>query len=162
MKILVIGGTSGLGKEIVDNFNADYVSRKDNLSLAETVIKAKQYDIVINCISDGSQFDVMKSLIDHNKENYNITIGGLKGRLRPGHTKHKIYELNESIVFGKNVINHTLINPAWLWNTKDENPTLEPIGPEDMITTIKFLIEYYREFNSIITQIDIKGGKNVN
>lgn len=162
MKILVVGGTSGAGKEIADYLDADRIGRKDNLSLAEIIIKAKSYDVVINCISDNYQFDVMKGLVDHNKENYNITFGGLKGRLRPGHTKHKIHELSESIVFNKNYQKHTLVNPAWLWTTCDENPNLEPIQPKDMLTTIKFLLDYYQEFNSVITQIDIKGGKNVN
>ena len=57
--VLVIGGTRGIGKEIVDYFNGDSVSRANGYNIDERTSrsgiadKSLEYDIVVNNIRDA-------------------------------------------------------------------------------------------------------------
>lgn len=73
MKVLVIGGSKGIGKDIVDYFNGKSVSRETghNIQAPANRTKIKEmsldFDIVVNhaFCGDNSQNFMLKELIDH-------------------------------------------------------------------------------------------------
>jgi len=48
------------------------------------------------------------------------------------------------------------LNPAYLWNSKDEGP-VEKINQKEMLDTIDFLIQRSYTSDSVISLLEIKG-----
>jgi hypothetical protein len=165
MKILVIGGTSGLGQTVTEHFNADQVSRSTGYTVPDNIDKIVElsinYDVVINCLPDSNQNKVLTALFDYHDENqlntYFITIGSLSWHINePGHSKRDLFDWNEKQLTYTTTVKHTLINPAYLWNSKNEG-IFEPIPKEDMLNVIDFLIKQSYTSKSVIPLLDIKG-----
>jgi len=156
--MLVLGGTSGAGKVIAKEFDADSIGTKHGMTSDDILSKSLDYDITINCISTDFQYEVMEKLVYNNPQTYHITMGGLRGRYRDeNNLKRRVYNLSEKIVFDNVPTRHTLINPAWLFTSKEE-AGLKLISQSDLISIIKFLIGT-ADLESVISQIDIKGGR---
>ena len=165
MKILVLGGTSGLGAAIVSHFNADHVSRTTGHAIPDAVNqvveKSLNYDIIVNCIPDSNQNKILFSMFEahHNQglKTYFITVGSMSWRFKEsGHSKRDLFDWNESILLKPTSVKHTLLNPAYLWNSNDQAP-IEKISEQEMIETIDFLIKQGYNRHSVISLLEIKG-----
>lgn len=165
MKILVIGGTSGLGKAIVDKYNADHISSSTGYPIPETLNEAIEhslnYEVVINCLPDSNQNKLLIPMFnahhDQNLKTYFITIGSMSWRFNStGHSKRDLFDWNERMLIKRTTLRHTLLNPAYLWNSKDEGP-VEKINEKEMLETIDFLIQHSYTSESVISLLEIKG-----
>lgn len=165
MKILVIGGTSGLGKVIVEKYNADHISSSTGYPIPDKVAEAVEYslgyDIVINCIPDTNQNAVLFPMYTAHSEKglptYFITLGSMSWRFNPpGDNKRDLFDWNEKILTQPTTVKHTLLNPAWLWNSKDEG-LVEKISEKEIMDTIDFLINCCYNNKSVISLLEIKG-----
>jgi len=167
MKILVLGGTSGIGKIVADHFSATAVSRSTGHGLPDNSEKvvdlSLEYDIIINCIPDESQNSILELLWEKHKElnlaTYFITVGSMGYRFKSeDHHKNQLQDYAEKILFDQNKLRHTLINPAWCYNAKDSSP-IPLVSESQLLDIFKFLIDQYR-YNTVISIIEVKG-KNV-
>ena len=165
MKILVVGGSSGLGKSIVEKYNADNISTSVGFpipeKLNEAVAMSMNYDVVVNCLPDSNQNKLLTAMYrSHSAEDlptYFITIGSMSWRLhQSGHSKRDLFDWNERILISPTKVRHTLLNPAYLWNSKDEGP-VEKINEKEMLDTIDFLIQRSYTSASVISLLEIKG-----
>ncbi len=165
MKILVIGGTSGLGAALVRHFSADHISASTGYPFPDAINKAVDhsldYDVVINCLPDSNQNKLLTAMYDsHHKQGlttYFITIGSMSWRFnQPGHSKRDLFDWNESILIQPTKLKHTLVNPAYLWKRKDDGP-LDKISEEEIIETIDFLVKQGYNSKSVISLLEIKG-----
>jgi hypothetical protein len=170
MKILVIGGTSGLGLAITEKYNADQVSRSTGYTIPDKINEVVElslgYDIIINCLPDSNQNSVLHSTVtahaSNNLNTYFITIGSTSWRINDiGHSKRDLFEWNQKFFFEKTSVRHTMLNPAYLWHNT-ENGIFEPIPKDDILNVIDFLIKQSYTSKSVIPLIDIKGLYNVN
>jgi len=88
-KILVIGGSKGIGQSLVEYFNADSVSRTNGYDITKQIDRSKiadlslEYDVVVNhaYTSDNSQLYVLQLIIDKwisvNKKGILINTGSI-------------------------------------------------------------------------------------
>lgn len=164
MKILVLGGTSGIGKLVSDHFSATAVSRSTGHSLPENAEKvvslSLDYDIIINCIPDESQNSILELLWEEHKklnlDTYFITVGSMGYRFKSkDHHKNLLQEYCEKLLLDQSKLRHTLVNPAWCYNAKDESP-ISLVGKSQILDIFKFLMEQCR-YNSVISLIEVKG-----
>jgi len=164
MKILVIGGTSGFGKDIVEQFKADGIGKQSGHALPEhldrVVDLSLKYDCVINCVSDYSQNIVASKMYEvHdalNLSTYFITIGSMTWRIETiKEGKRQLFDWSEGLITRKTKLKHTLLNPAWMYNTKEEG-LFEKIPKEEILATIKFLLSTYH-FKSKLHIVEIQG-----
>lgn len=164
MKMLVVGGGRGLGKEIVDFFNADSIRYSDNIIPQDIAEQSKNYDVVINCVPrHPDQYEIMHYVTKENITAYHITIGGFfKEPEDIRENKRPIYNRHQEIIWSNLPVKHTLLNPAWLWNSPDD-AKCEKISKKDILNTIEFLIKF-KDNDSVISRLDIKGKRieNVN
>jgi len=165
MKILVIGGTSGLGAAIVKHFSADHISTSTGYPIPEAINEAVEhslnYDVVINCLPDSNQNKLLTAMYnthhDQNLKTYFITIGSMSWRFnQTGHSKRDLFDWNERNLIRRTTLKHTLVNPAYLWNSKDDGP-VEKISEEEMVETIDFLVKQGYNRDSVISLLEIKG-----
>lgn len=165
MKILVIGGSIGLGKAIVEKYNADQVSRSNGYPIPdktqEVLDLSVNYDVIVNCIPDSNQNLILEKLfqLHHDKglKTYFLTVGSMSHRLHsPGHSKKDLHDWNEKILTLKTSVKHTLLHPAYLWNSFDEG-IAEPISKDEILNTIDFLITQGYNNKSNIAILEIKG-----
>ena len=165
MKILVIGGSSGLGKAVVEKYNAEQVSRSNGYPIPEKISEVLElslnFDVIINCIPDSNQNKLLMPMYnlhhDQGLKTYFITVGSMSWRFnQSGHSKRDLFDWNEKILIRPTTLKHTLLNPAYLWNSKDEGP-VEKISEQEILETIDFLINYGYTKNSVIPLIEIKG-----
>jgi NAD(P)-dependent dehydrogenase (short-subunit alcohol dehydrogenase family) len=67
MKILVVGGSSGLGQAVTEHFGADQVSRSNGYVVPDDIDKIAElsfnYDVVINCLPDSNQNKLLFDLL---------------------------------------------------------------------------------------------------
>lgn len=163
MKILVIGGTRGLGASIVRHFNADQISASTGFPIPEALNEAIEhslnYDVVINCLPDSSQNKLLTAMFnthhDRQLKTYFITIGSMSWRYRQN-SKRDLFDWNEKLLIRPTKLKHTLINPSYLWNSKDDGPD-EKISEKEMLETIDFLVKRGYTSNSVISLLEIKG-----
>lgn len=164
MKILVLGGTAGIGKLVADHFSATAVSRSTGHALPENIKKvldlSLEYDIIINCVPDESQNLILESLWEEHKKlnlsTYFITVGSMGYRFKSkDHHKNLLQEYSEKLLFDQSKLRHTLVNPAWCYNAKDESP-ISLVEESQLLDIFKFLVEQYR-YNSVISLIEVKG-----
>ena len=165
MKILVIGGTSGLGQAIVGKYNADHISASTGFPIPEkindAVTHSLNYDVVINCLPDSNQNKLLWPMYaEHNElglRTYFITVGSMSWRFNDAvHSKRALFDWNESILLKPSTTRHTLLNPAHLWNSNKDSP-VEHITPKEILDTIDFLIKHSYNSTSVISLIEIKG-----
>lgn len=165
MKILVIGGTSGLGQAIVEKYNADHISTSTGFpipdKISEAVTHSLNYDVIINCLPDSNQNKVLWPMYAaHNEQGlktYFITVGSMSWRLHDSvHSKRALFDWCESIILKPSTTRHTLLNPAHLWNSNKDAP-VEHITPKEMLDTIDFLLTHSYNNSSVISLIEIKG-----
>jgi len=164
VKILVVGGTSGLGKDIAEKFNAYAIGKRTGHTLPEhtdKVIKESlNYDCVINCVSEISQNAIASQMYEEHDRlglsTYFITIGSMTWRIEtPEQGKRKLFDWAESLITRKTNLKHTLINPAWMYNTKEEG-LFEKVSKDEMLTMLEFLLNV-SSFDSKIGLIEIQG-----
>lgn len=164
MKILVLGGTSGIGKLAADYFSATAISRSTGHTLPENAKKVLDlslgYDIIINCIPDESQNAILELLWEEHKKlnlsTYFITVGSMGYRFKSkDHHKNLLQEYSEKLLLDQSKLRHTLINPAWCYNAKDESP-ISLVEASQLLDIFKFLVDQYR-YNSVISLIEVKG-----
>lgn len=165
MKILVIGGSTGLGKAVVEKYNADQVSRSNGYSIPEKIQEvldlSVNYDVIVNCLPDSNQNLILEKLFqlhhDQGLKTYFLTVGSMSHRFNsPGHSKKDLYDWNEKILTLKTSIKHTLLNPAYLWNSYDEG-IADPISKDEILNTVDFLITQGYNNKSNIAILEIKG-----
>jgi hypothetical protein len=165
MKILVIGGTRGLGQAIVEKYNADHISTSTGFPIPEKLTQAiaysLNYDIIINCIPDSNQNKVLWPMYAaHNElglKTYFITVGSMSWRFNEAtHSKRALFDWNESILLMPGTTKHTLLNPAHLWSSSKDAP-VEHITPKEILDTVDFLIKHSYTSASVISLIEIKG-----
>jgi Cdc6-like AAA superfamily ATPase len=164
MKILVVGGTSGIGKDIADWFYADAIGRSSGHTLPEqsdaVVEKSLNYNCVINCISDSTQLAIASDMYEaHDRlglNTYFITIGSMTWRIEQPHEgKRKLFDWAESLITRKTKLKHTLLNPAWMYNTREQG-LFENISKEEMLSTLEYLLKASKN-NSKIHILEIQG-----
>ena len=167
MKILVLGGTAGIGKIVADHFSATAISRSTGHGLPENSEKvvglSLEYDIVINCIPDESQNSILELLWEEHKRlnlnTYFITMGTMGYRFKSkDHHKVLLQEYSEKLLFDQNRLRHTLVNPAWCYNTKDPSP-IPTVSESQLLDIFKFLVDQSK-YDTVISMIEVKG-KNV-
>jgi len=165
MKILVIGGTSGLGQAIVGKYKADQISSRTGFpipdKITEAIAHSLNYDIVINCLPDSNQNKLLWPMYAAHDElglkTYFITVGSMSWRFNePMHSKRALFDWNESILLKPSTTRHTLLNPAHLWNSNKDSP-VEHITPKEILDTIDFLIKHSYTSASVISLLEIKG-----
>lgn len=165
MKILIIGGTSGLGAALAKHFNADHISRSTGYpipdAISEAVDYSLNYDVVINCLPDSNQNKLLTAMYnthhDQDLTTYFITIGSMSWRFnQTGHSKRDLFDWNEKILIRPTKLKHTLVNPAYLWNSKDEG-LVEKISEEEIVETIDFLVKQGYNSKSVISLLEIRG-----
>lgn len=165
MKILVVGGSRGLGQAIVEHFGADQISASTGFPIPEAINEAIEhslnYDVIINCLPDSNQNKLLMPMYNTHHENglktYFITVGSMSWRFNQiGHSKRDLFDWNEKMLIRPSTVKHTLLNPAYLWNSKDEGP-VEQISKQEMLETIDFLVKQGYNNNSVISLIEIKG-----
>lgn len=165
MKVLIVGGSSGLGLELVNYYNADSVSRTTGHSVPENIDKiinvSLAYDCVINCIPDSNQNKLLWPMYaEHNRlglTTYFITVGSMSWRLHDSiHSKRALFDWCESMLLTPTTARHTLLNPAHLWNSTNAAP-VEHITPKEILDTVDFLIKHSYNNASVISLIEIKG-----
>jgi hypothetical protein len=165
MKLLVIGGTSGLGRLIAKKCLGVGIGRSNGFEWPANQEKIKKESIdscvIINCIPDEQQLDCLKQLIElHetlNLTTYFITVGSMSWRIKPDHYKKKLFDFNEEQLFKKTTVKHTLLNPAELFNSRN-NDYFEKISEDEILEVVDFLIYRYNK-NSIIHHIEVRGKK---
>lgn len=170
MKLLVIGGSSGLGLAISKEFSADQISRSNGYtipdSIEQAIAKSLDYDVVINCLPDSNQnkllFPMYEAHDQKGRSTYFITVGSMSWRFSPPqHSKRELFDWSEGLILRNTKLKHTLLNPAFLWNSKNQGQLAE-ISQKDMLLTIDFLLRSNYN-NSVISLIEIKGPyKNAN
>lgn len=169
MKLLVIGGTSGLGLAISEKFGADQISRSNGYTIpdkiSEAVSKSLDYDVIVNCLPDSNQNKLLWAMYEQHdqadKSTYFITVGSMSWRFNTaGHSKRDLFDWAEGLISRKTKLKHTLVNPAYLWNSKNQGDLAE-ISQQEMLSAIDFLLQS-RYNHSIISLLEIKGpNKNV-
>jgi hypothetical protein len=167
MKILVIGGTEGIGKVIADSFNATAVSSRTGHGVPEHTDKlielSFEYEVVINCIPDDNQLVLLEKMLNVyklQKKPYFITLGSLGWRLEQDtDTKRKLFNFCETLITSKIKPKHTLINVSWCWNNKGSPPLLKPIVQQEIIDVVAFLLSYAKN-DACINLIEIKGSND--
>ncbi len=164
MKILIIGGTEGIGKVLSDKFDATAISRRTGHAVPEnidTIVELSLgYDVIINCIPDENQNLILDKLWNQHKdlnlETYFITLGSMSWRLNfDDHCKNRLQKFSEEVIFDDSKLRHTLLNPAWCFNTKAPSPI--PVIIEDQIIDIFTFLLDQTKYNSVIPFIEIKG-----
>jgi len=170
MKLLVIGGTSGLGLAISEKFGGLAISSRTGHGIPENIDKviglSLNYDVVINCLPDINQNRLLFPMYEQhdqlNLSTYFITVGSMSWRFHTAeHSKRALFDWAENLILKDTKLKHTLINPAYLWNSKNQGD-IEPISSKEILETIDFLIQN-RYNNSVISLLEIKGQyKNVN
>jgi len=164
MKILVLGGTSGIGKLVADYFSATAVSRSTGHGLPENAEKvislSLEYEIIVNCIPDESQNIILELLWEEHKKlnlnTYFITVGSMGYRFKSkDHHKNLLQEFSEKLLLDQSKLRHTLVNPAWCYNAKDPSP-ISLVEESQLLDIFKFLVDQYR-YNSVISMIEVKG-----
>lgn len=164
MKILVVGGTSGLGLALAEHFNADGIGTRTGHAIPEhlnaVVAKSLEYDVVINCIHGNEQNELLDAMFEMHDQlklkTYFITVGSMSWRMHDQeHSKTALFHWADSIILRNATPKHTLVNPAWLWNSKDDGE-LDRVSTEDTLKLFDFLIESSKN-NSIINLVEIKG-----
>lgn len=165
MKILVIGGTRGLGQAIVEKYNADHISTSTGFhipdKISEAVAHSLNYDVIINCLPDSNQNKLLWPMYAaHNEQElktYFITVGSMSWRLHDSvHSKRALFDWNESILLEPSTTRHTLLNPAHLWSSNKDAP-VEHITPKEILDTVDFLLTHSYNSKSVISLIEIKG-----
>lgn len=163
MKMLVVGGTSGIGKVIADHYGATAVSKRTGHRLPtylQTVLKMSlAYDVIVNCVSDDNQNLLLEKLYSlHHEKNFSthiITFGSMSYKINNSdYPKNKLLKFADSILLEKSKVKHTIINPAWCFNSNDET-NLSLIPQEDIINTVDLILNFSNV--SVISQIEIKG-----
>ncbi len=164
MKILVIGGTSGLGKEICNFFNSTAIGRSNGYSFPDNQNKIEElslsYDIIVNCIPDENQLNCLESLYNlhekHNLSTYFITIGSMSYKINnEDHFKNRLLKFSDYLLTRKNKIKHTIINTAELFNSKN-SVFFTKIEKHEILSVINFLIST-KSMNLNINNIEIHG-----
>lgn len=164
MKLLVIGGSSGLGLVITEQYQADQLSRSNGYSVPESIQdiidRSFGYDIIINCLPDCNQnkllFPMYAAHDQRRLSTYFITIGSMSWRFHTAeHSKRALFEWAETLILKDTLLKHTLLNPAYLWNSKNKGD-MTFIPPKDMLITLDFLIQN-RHNSSIVNLLEIKG-----
>lgn len=165
MKILVIGGTRGLGQVFVEHYKADHISASTGFTIPdkinEAVAHSLNYDVVINCLPDSNQNKLLWPMhAEHNRlelHTYFITVGSMSWRLHDSiHSKRALFDWCESMLLTPTTTRHTLLNPAHLWNSSKYAP-VEHITAKEMIDTVDFLIKHSYTSASVISLLEIKG-----
>ncbi len=164
MKILVIGGTEGIGSLISKHFDSTAISRRTGHSVPENnqTIKdlSRSFDVIINCIPDINQNIILEELWqDHTEQGlstYFITVGSMSWRINTDeHPKKRLYNFSEKLIYDNSKLRHTLVNLTWCYNCKDQ-ALLSKISENQILDCIKFLIDQIR-FNTVISMIELKG-----
>jgi hypothetical protein len=76
------------------------------------------------------------------------------------HSKRELFDWAEGLILRNTRLKHTLLNPAYLWNSKNQGQLAE-ISEQEMIKIIDFLVHF--GYNSTVSLLEIKGPyKNVN
>lgn len=168
-KILVIGGTNGLGRAIAQYFGGMGIGRKNGFDIeteyerVETL--SKFYDVVFNCIPTPNQVEITTRLIDSHNESllptYFITLGSMRYKIEDeDHFKVRLVHLNDKFLLQENSCKHTLINLAAAFNSPNTQ-YFDRIVEKEFIDTIEFLINT-ADWKSTINMIEIHGKKNLN
>lgn len=168
MKILVIGGTEGIGKVIAEAFTATAVSSRTGHGVPENTDKlineSLDYDVIVNCIPDDNQLLLLEKMISaselNSKKTYFITLGSLAWRFEQDtDTKRKLFNFCETLITSKIKAKHTLVNVSWCWNNKGSEPLLKPIVQQEIIDVFTFLLSYATN-DACINLIEIKGSND--
>jgi NAD(P)-dependent dehydrogenase (short-subunit alcohol dehydrogenase family) len=164
MKLLVVGGTSGLGLAISERFGGVAVSTRTGHGIPENIDRvieiSLEYDVVINCLPDSNQNKLLFPMYEaHDKKKlstYFITVGSMSWRFHTEeHSKRALFDWAETLILKDTKLKHTLVNPAYLWNSKNQGD-MTPISSKEMLDTIDFLLQN-RYNDSVISLLEIKG-----
>ena len=166
MSILVIGGTSGIGKVIAIEFSGDAISSRTGHNVPDDLDRiinmSKDYDIIINCLPSKEQNLLLETLYNvHNElklSTYFITVGSMSYKLPNGtEFKKSLFKFSEDLLFKKSTVKHTLINPAWCFNAHDaDTAPLTLIRENELIATFRLLLAT-KDWTSVISMLEIKG-----
>lgn len=163
-KVLVIGGTSGLGKDIAERFHAHAIGRTSGHTLPESkqavLDMSLEFDVVINCLPDHNQNAVLIEQYDTHvamdKNTLFITLGNMGWRnFDDSHHKRQLVKWNDQIAQNKTSVRHVLFNLAYMYNSRNEG-FVDPVSKEEFLETIDFLLKT-KNYNSRIHLIEIIG-----
>lgn len=159
MKMLVVGGSQGIGKEIKSYYQAESISRTENYTFPdntkEIIDACSTYDIIINCIHGSNQLNLSKTLFEALENKTIISIGSLSYIFEPENPKRELNDWNKELIFNNSSVKHVIINLSWCFNCRDE-AKLTKIKREDIFSAIDFITKMHYSTSSIM-QIDIKG-----
>jgi hypothetical protein len=159
MKILIIGGTGGIGKPLAEHLNADVIGRSNGFDVTNVNIleKCENYDIIINTLPIPSQFVITSNLVDHLEKlqkNTQIITFGTTGSRTKKDWKCELAEWNDSLTMKLTTTKHTLLNISWAWNCVDSVP-INKISKENIEKLVDIILDiscgYY------ITELTVKG-----
>ena len=162
MKMLVLGGSGGVGKAIADHFKADSVSRSTGHGMPYQLDAIEEvsynYDVIVNTIPD-ERFQTMAldrlytGHCDKILNTYFITFGSMAWHLYP--EERDLVDWIEKNAVKSATAKHTLLNTTWCWNSRDA-AILPRVQPQEILDTIEFLLKY-RDHAAVISMIEIKG-----
>lgn len=159
MKIFVIGGTSGIGKEIADYLSADAIGRETDIQNDSFLGICDKYDLIINCLPTEYQFDLTVKIFNHLesiKKKANIISFGSTGyrSADSNHWKKQLYDWNDKLTITPTTVNHTLLNISWAWNSSDSCP-IKKLTKEDINSLVDIILNSIGKFH--ISEITVRG-----
>ena len=156
--VLVIGGTSGIGKGIKDLLGADEVSKSTGFDINHPV-ETEEYDvIVLNSYGEfTSQLKTLLSLAQDHPNAYFIVIASIKAySTRPDNINKLMYSVEKSAINNAclqlNEINikACAFNPGYVNTDFNKNKDVPKLSTEYIAKKVQGIIEDYE--NGIIHQ----------
>lgn len=162
-KILVIGGTNGLGKSLANHFNALGIGRSNGYALPDAtdavVSLSIDYNVVINCLPDVNQNTIIKSLwrkhVELDKDTYFISIGSLSTKVEKYMTtKKELVDITDKFWLEETKCKHTLIAPA---NLEGVDLPFTPLKYESVAKIINALITLFNNDEYVLGTVEVVG-----
>jgi len=162
-KILIIGGTNGLGKSLVEQFNAIGIGRSNGYKLPDTTDSVIQlsidYNVIINCLPDVNQNTIIKALwqkhVELSKDTYFISIGSLSTKVEKYMTtKKELVDITDKFWLEETKCKHTLIAPA---NLEGVELPFTPLKYNSVAKIIDTLITSFNNDDYVIGTVEVVG-----
>ena len=162
-KILIVGGTNGLGKHLTEHFNARGIGRSNGYTLPDAIDKvvtlSVDYNIIINCLPDVNQNTIIKALwrkhVESNKDTYFISIGSLSTKVEKYMTtKKELVDITDKFWLEETKCKHTLIAPA---NLEGVDLPFTPLKYNSVAKIINTLITLFNNDDYVLGTIEVVG-----
>ena len=162
-KILIIGGTNGLGKYLTEYFHANGVGRSNGYVLPEDNNKlidlSINYNVIVNCLPDINQNTIITQLWDRHvrldNATYFITIGSLSTKVEKfPTTKRDLVDITDKFWLVETPCKHTLIAPA---NLEGVEFPFTPLKYESVAKIIDTLITSFNNDDYVLGTIEVVG-----